>query len=165
MRSIRRKHRSKKAISEVIGGILLLAVTIAIGFATWAWANGSAANSELNYGNAVASNMNYLNERYIIANANFPSGNYQQFTLWFYNNGNTTVYITTVWVSNSTGLVQTFNQTSTSTGPNCKNCLEVPVGNVVSITLSLSTKMTVGSTYTFKSLGEYGQTYSYEQTR
>ena len=109
--------------------------------------------------------MNYLNERYIIANANFPSGNYQQFTLWFYNNGNTSVYITTVWVSNSSGLVQTFSSISTSTGPECSNCLAVPVGNVVSITLSLSTKMTVGSTYTFKSLGEYGQTYSYEQTR
>ena len=148
-------------MTEVVGAILMIAVTLVVGFAAWSWASSAAVGSESAYGNALVSNISSLNERFSIVNANFSSS---KLTVWFYNNGNVTVYIKQVWISNVTWTSTTTSLSSTST-PNCGYCLKVPVGTIVPITLSVTTSFEAGVTYQMKGLGMYGNTYSYQQTR
>jgi len=164
-----RNSSSKRAITPVIGAVLMIGITIAVGFATWAWARSSAQSSELNFGNAIGSNINYLKENFETVNVNFSSSAQQSATLWFYNSGNTTVYVKQIWISNITSsFSQTFttlNSTKT-TQFNCY-CLEIHPQSVAFITLSLNspTVFHTGVVYQFKSLGVYGNTNTFQQTR
>jgi len=148
---------------------MMIGITLAVGFAAWAWARGAAQNSELNFGNAVGTNINYLKENFEVVYVNFSSSATQSATVWIYNNGNTTVYIKQIWISNVTSsFSQTFtNLNSTKTSQfNCY-CLQVHSQTVASITLSLTspTVFASGVVYQFKALGVYGNTNTFQQTR
>ena len=161
--------RSRLAVSEVVGATILIAVTLSVGFAAWAWARSAAVNSESSYGNQVGASANYLDENFLIVNANFTSSAPQNVTVWFYNSGNTVVYIKQVFISNVTsGSSLQWSNTSLSslTTSICSSkCLVLPIKSVVPITLKVSTSFMVGVTYQIKALGLYGSTYSYMQTR
>ena len=148
----------------------MIAVTITVGFAAWAWARSAAVSSESNYGSAVASNSSYLKENFVIVNANFSSTATQNVTIWIYDNGNTAVYIKQIFISNVTSvssLQWLYTTSSLSTGgpTGCTSCLQVPVGYVAHITISANKAFKSGVTYQIEALGQYGNTYSYEQTR
>lgn len=146
----------------------MIAVTIAVGFATWAWARSSASNSESNLGNAIGQNINYLKENFVIINANYSSTSNQYVTLWFYNSGNTTVYIKQVWISNVTSTEPwTYTNSSLSTGgpSGCTTCLKLTIGAITYVKLNANTALKSGVVYQFKALGQYGNTYSYQQSK
>jgi hypothetical protein len=153
-----RKARSKLAVSEIMGAIVLIAITLAIGFAAWAWSASAAASSERSYGTSIGSNINYLKEDFNIVNVNFSSTN--KVTVWFYNTGNVTVYIQQLWISNST-----WSETMLASSQNCGSCIQLPTGTVTPSTFTINTGFAVGASYQFKALGKYGNTYTYEQTR
>src|SRR5579875_3339975 len=112
---LKEKRRSRHAVSDVVGAIILIAVTISVGFAAWAWATGAAVNSEKSYGSAVGNNASYLNENFLIVNTNFSSTATQSVTVWFYNSGNTVVYIKQIWISNVTTISsEQWSNTTTS---------------------------------------------------
>lgn len=96
------KGRSKLGVSEVMGSVLLMGVTLAVGFAVWAWASNAAIASEKNFGNAIGINSNCLNLGVVIVNANFSSTNPNLVTIWLYNNGHGAVNVTNIMISNST---------------------------------------------------------------
>jgi hypothetical protein len=108
------RKRSRLGVSEVMGSVLLMGVTLAVGFAVWAWASNAAIASERSFGNAVGTNAACLNLGIVIVNANFSSTNANLVTLWFYNNGHGAVNITNVQISNST-LVYVSNFVSSKT--------------------------------------------------
>ena len=164
VKSITRKKRSKLAVSAVLGTVLMIGITVAVGFAAWAWARGAAANSELNFGNSIDSNINYLREQFVVVNVNFSSTNPNVATIWIYNNGNATVYIKEIWVSNASWTFETTSLSSVDTS-GCGYCLEVPIGVTVTYLINTGTTLSSGQMYTFKSLGEYGNLYSYPQLR
>ena len=160
-------------MSEVIGSILLLSVTLVVGFAAWAWASGAAQSSELNFGNAVSCNIQYLKEAFVIVNVNFSSSSTLPsagtVTVWLYNNGNTTVYIKEMWISNSTWSPSPFtgtNQVTTCGSSSATDYyVKLPVGSVTAVTLSTGSYWKSGSTYQFEALGVYGNTNIFQQTK
>jgi hypothetical protein len=163
---LQKKHRL--AVSEVMGAVILIGVTLAIGFAAWAWARSAAANSELNLGNAVGSNISYLNENFEIVYVNYSSTKLSNATIWVYDNGNTNVYIKQMWISNSTGsFSQTFTTLNSTQNTQFKcNCLVLHPQQVVPITLTISpATFKAGIVYQFKALGVYGNTNTFQQTR
>src|SRR5579862_6038601 len=87
-----------------MGSILLLGVTLAVGFAVWAWASNAALSSERNFGNAIAVNTNCLNLGITIINANFngTAAYAKLVTLWFYDNGHGNLNISNIQISNVT---------------------------------------------------------------
>jgi hypothetical protein len=85
-----------------MGSVLLMGVTLAVGFAVWAWASNAAISSEKSFGNSIGINSNCLNLGLVIVNANFSSTNANLVTLWFYNNGHGAVNLTNIMISNST---------------------------------------------------------------
>jgi hypothetical protein len=129
----------------------LIAITIAIGFAAWAWARSTAVNSESNYSNQVSGNINYLNERFEIVNANFST---QSVSVWFLNYGNTTVTVKQLWVSNSTW----------TSAPFLVN-LQVGAGALKLSTINVGTSFKIGTAYQFKATGQYGNVNFYQQVR
>ncbi len=148
----------------------MIAVTIIVGFATWAWAGSAAINSEKSFGNAVAANISYLKESFVIVNANFSSSATQNVTLWLYNSGNTTVYIKQTWISNVTSVsseawTNTTSTLSSTYSAGCGYCLVLPVGQITPIRLQVNTPFKTGVIYQFKALGLYGNTYTYQQVR
>jgi len=96
-----RKKGSKLAVSEIVGVVILLGITISVGFAAWAWARTAAVNSEKNYGAAIQTNISCLNQSFVITNANFSSTNHNWVTVWFFNNGFGTVSISLITIYNT----------------------------------------------------------------
>ena len=88
----------------------MIAVTLVAGAAVFGFVNGQAANSEGQYGQAVAKNVNYLNEHYEIVNNYYfngacPSGvGSGCFSVSLYNNGNMGLNITEIVITNSSDL-------------------------------------------------------------
>ena len=153
-----RSKRSRRAASEVMGAVLMMAVTLTVGFAVWAWASGSATASERNFGNGIAANINCLNENYVIVNAGFSSGNSKQVTLWLYNSGNITIVISTLQISNSTWSYNSPSGTVLTIKPNFIN--STTISNVGS-------PFTPGKMYTFKTVARCQGTLvqTYQQVR
>jgi flagellin-like protein len=145
------KARSRRGSNEVLGTVLLIGFTIAIGFAAWSWARSSAISTENSFGNEINGNINYLNERFEIANANFST---QTVSVWFLNYGNTTVTVKQLWVSNSTW-----------TSPPFAINLQVAQGGLRIATINAGTAFKIGSSYQFKATGQYGNVNYYQQVR
>jgi flagellin-like protein len=136
----RRSKESRRAASEVMGVIILLALTIAVGFAAWAWARSAASVSEKSFGSAINNDISCLNENFVITNVNFSSSNNQKVTVWFFNNGSANVNISITTISNST-----WSYSSTS-------IVAVKTGTVVSSTYTVGTSFTVGKLYQFNAV-------------
>jgi flagellin-like protein len=136
----KRNKKSRRAASEVMGVIILLALTIAVGFAAWAWARGAASNSEKNFGNAINSDISCLNENFVITNVNFSTPNSQKVTVWFFNNGAGNLNVSLTTVSNST-----WSYSSSSV-------VSVKTGSVVPSTYTVGTAFTVGKLYQFNAV-------------
>ena len=152
----------------------MVALTITVGFATWAWANGSATHNESNINGAVVNNLNQLNENYAIVYANFPSSPTQNITVWFYNYGTSTLYIKQVWVSNVTDLMPittlplvntTTHIVPTTNGFCSSKCLVVPASSTVSANLKITSNFQSGILYQIKAVAYYGTSYTYQQMR
>ena len=165
-----KKRRSKLAVSAVIGSIMMIGVTLVVGFGAWAWASAAARNSELNFGNSVTCNANYLKESFSIINVNYSSPS--SVTVWFYNTGNSTVYIKEILASNITGtwidpITSTNNQVTACNNANQKvyYYVQLPAGVVTPVTFQVSATLASGVIYQFEAVGLYGTTYTYQQTR
>lgn len=168
MRRPTTRKRSKLGISAVIGSVMMIGVTLAVGFAAWAWASGAARSSELSFGNSVSCNMNYLNEHFSIINVNYSLTN--DVTVWFYNSGNSSAYIKEILVAN---ISNTWSDpiSGTSQVVPCTNYApasyyaNLTAGGVTLVTFQTSTTLKSGVIYQFEAVGLYGSTYTYQQTR
>ncbi len=96
LKFLRASRRS--AISEVLGVVLMVAMTLAVGAATWGYINGQARVSETLLGNSVGSTNNFLNERFSVIYFNFSSS---AMSVWFYNSGTVSLYPIAVIVYDS----------------------------------------------------------------
>ena len=76
------------AISEVVGTVLLTAMTLVAGAAIFGYVNGQAGIASQAYGQAVGSNVGYLNERFAVVDMTFGTNSV---TIWLYNDGHETL--------------------------------------------------------------------------
>ena len=165
-----RNRKSRLAVSAVIGSIMMIGVTLVVGFGAWYWASGAARGSEQSFGNSIMCNTNYLQESFSIINVNYSSSS--GVTVWFYNNGNSTVYIKEIIASNITGtwvdpITSTASQVAACNNANQKvyYYAELPAGVVTPVTFQAGATLKAGVIYQFEAVGLYGTTYSYQQTR
>jgi flagellin-like protein len=90
-------RRKRVAISELMGTLIMVAVTLIAGAAVFGWINGQAGSSESAYGQSVANNVNFLNERFTVVTESFsqsglscsggPPAPCNQMSFWVYNTG------------------------------------------------------------------------------
>lgn len=145
-----RRRRSKRAVSEIIGTIVLIAVTVVLGAGAWIWASSSSLSSQANFNNAAA-------ERFVVVSANFstyagspPSSN--KVTVWIYNSGITTS-ISSILLNSSC--------TAAPLG-GCNIGTQLLSGQLRHITITLSAPTDKGHLQTIKAVGQYGYIYSYQ---
>lgn len=98
-----RRATSRLGVSEVIGTLLTIAITLIAGAATWSYANSQAGVSETALLNSSLTSNNFLNEQFKVIGLTFASTT--QVTFWAYNVGSVPLQFLSVRVSDSAGLV------------------------------------------------------------
>ena len=98
-----------------MGAVIMLAVTLSVGFTAWAWARSAALNSEKSFGNSIQTNINCLDQNFLITNVNFSSSSMNLVTVWYFNSGTGGITIAGITISNSSGWVYTNSITQAST--------------------------------------------------
>ncbi|MDG6990961.1 MAG: hypothetical protein JRM99_06015 [Nitrososphaerota archaeon] len=85
--------RSRRhALSEVVGTVLVAAMTIIAGAAIFGYVNGEAGTASQAYGQAVGNSVQYLEEKFSVvdmaaANVTCGTSTCASFTIWIYNTG------------------------------------------------------------------------------
>ena len=147
-----------------MGAVILLGVTLSIGFAAWAWISTAAKGTENNLNNSA-------NENFKVVNANFTA---TKVTLEIYNVQAYKENITTIVVTNATsGGLHPLTYTNSTlaptqsggTGNPCKKCATLTGQTITFITLNVGQSFTSDCTYTFKVVGQYGTVVQYQQAR
>src|SRR5579875_158734 len=160
---------SRRAVSPVVATILLVSATHAVGLAVGIWARGDNTSILNSLQNGFSSNSNGYKEMFVLANANFTSSKPQNVTLWFYNNGNSTVYIKSLTISNITVPSESWSNYTTNLSrtniAGCGYCLQLSPHTPTPVMFKVNTSFKSGVTYQFKAVGEYGTSEVYTQTR
>jgi len=146
-------------VSELLSTLIMIAITLVAGAAATGFILGQAGTSSKAVGNAAATNVNFLSERYSIISAAMTSSTTA--TLWVYNNGNLNPETVASVLSYPTGTPAQGCTSSASTSTLSNNV--VSKYNVVGVTLTLPSShctltFSTGSSYTFVLTGTYGGT-------
>jgi hypothetical protein len=161
-------------------------MTVIAGVGVWAFARQQSGLSEQQLASATLGNVNYLNERFVVAQVSYTSNS---ITLYIYNNGQIQEQVAQIEVYNSTRtkIDLTYSATRVTDLNHAGTCSVTPTtalenptllgtsptsyainaGAVSSITLTFPTCYTgtfkAGFTYYVKLLGRYGNTVTYFQ--
>ncbi|MDG6982834.1 MAG: hypothetical protein JRM74_05195 [Nitrososphaerota archaeon] len=89
----------RRAISELVASVLLIAITLITGFAVWGYVDGQAGTTEQVYGQSVGATANYLQEKFVVVSMDLSAGSAA--TIWLYNSGNIRLQLVQVRFSDS----------------------------------------------------------------
>jgi hypothetical protein len=90
--------KKRRGISELVGTMLTISITLLAGFAVFGYVNSQAIVSETQYGQAVGQTVQYLEERFVVAQFAFSAGS---LTIYLYNNGNVKLQVVQIELYNS----------------------------------------------------------------
>jgi hypothetical protein len=93
--------KSRRAVSAVISNLILIAAVIAVGFAVIVWAQSTSSNYTNQYGQAINTDINQLQER--IALEACYNSTPTTLNAYLINSGKVNVTIQTVYVSSQSG--------------------------------------------------------------
>ncbi|MGD0396484.1 MAG: archaellin/type IV pilin N-terminal domain-containing protein [Nitrososphaerales archaeon] len=99
-----RGNKKRLAIAEIMGTLIMVAITLVAGTAVFGWVNGQAGSSENAYGQSVASNVNFLRESFsVIATIEYssscPGGTCQILNITLYNRGEVTLTVSDITIA------------------------------------------------------------------
>ena len=186
-------RRSRPGLSEIVGAVLTIALTIIAGGVVFSYVNGEAKVSELSLGQSVGATNSFLNEQFNVVNVNFTTS---ALSMWFYNYGGVNLQPIQVQIyTGSKSVFVQFNATKVTNLNSPSGCnvaattsYESPIlynsrkgasnpsgvvniaqGAVAKITLTfpscISSTYTSGTTYYMNVVGLYGNAVTYYQTR
>jgi flagellin-like protein len=114
-------RRRRPGLSELTGTLLMVGITLVAGAAVIGWVNGQASTSENAYGNSVANNVDFLQERFAMVTQTFGSSsggacsggtspNFQctAASFWVYNSGKVAFTLYSIQIKNLTDIPKTF---------------------------------------------------------
>ncbi len=98
------------AISEVVGSVLAIAITIIAGSGVWSYINSQAAVTETALGKGVGSTTGYISEQMKVIDLYYGSST--STTMWLLNTGSATLQLFRIRLYDSAGLINIqFNYT------------------------------------------------------
>ncbi len=100
-----RRVKRRPAISEVLGSLIMIAITLIAGAAVFGFINGQSGNSAQAVGNSAATNINFLNEKFVISAAVLSSSS-SSGSIYVYNNGNLDLTIQSIVITGPSLSVQ-----------------------------------------------------------
>lgn len=143
-----RSGKSRHAVSELMGTLIMIGITLVAGAAVIGWVNGQAGASEQVYGQNVANNVNYLSEHLVVVNIQFPSSGCSGtapnrycdvMQISIYNNGALVDSLGSVTVVDKNAVTQAMVAQTTPTSPGAwcapnPGCAVSPVLKTTSMT-------------------------------
>jgi len=93
----------RRAVSELVGSIWAIAITLVAGAGVWAYVYTQAGASESAYSSSAGQTNTFLAEKFRVIDMNFPASN--QITVWIYNTGSISLQLAQVRISDSAGLI------------------------------------------------------------
>lgn len=114
---LRLDERKRPGVSELLGTLAMVSITLIAAALVVGWVNGQATVSENQYGQDVAGNVNYLNEHFEILSAQFsgfsssncqgtvPTRYCQVLQISIYNTGNVALSIKSITITGSVSSV------------------------------------------------------------
>ncbi|MCJ7469826.1 hypothetical protein MUO74_04910, partial [Candidatus Bathyarchaeota archaeon] len=106
-----RSLKNKNAVSAVISNMILVAAVIAVGFSMLAWTQSQSSNYTNQYGRAISSDINQLQERITLEWTYYNSTVPKNLTAYLMNSGTVNVTIQTVYVGSQSGSSTQYNFT------------------------------------------------------
>jgi len=177
----------RSGISEVVGSLLAIAITIIAGAAVFGYVNTQAGVSERQYGASVGGTVQFLEERYTVVQLNYTTSSV---TIWLYNMGQINLSPVQVFVYNngrSTYLLYNATKIISYKPSSCTTAasttyenpllwnsktstgLSISIQTVQKLTLTLPScsgaSFVSGTTYTVSVLAVNGNAVVYSQTR
>jgi len=105
--------KRRVATSELMGALIMIAITLVAGAAVFGWVNGQAGSSENAIGQSAANNANYLREHFSQVTSTFTgpagaacSGSPTVCTIanfWIFNNGQLSFTLATLQIQSAVG--------------------------------------------------------------
>jgi len=131
--------------------MIMLGVTITLGFAIWGYANSQVGTVIAGYGESTGQHLNQLKEDFIIVNISYDF-TFDEVTVWIYNSGKvgTSIAPDQVFFGTSLG---SLSSPSDFVPP---GDVTITSGDIQSFTFRSSTSLQSGTTYYVKVLGQYG---------
>jgi flagellin-like protein len=115
----------RRAVSELVGTLLMVAITLVAGAAAFSWVNGQTNSSESIYGANAAAGANYLQEHFAPITQTFtgPAGAACSGTpdictianFWIFNNGRVPFTLSSLQIQSAAGSSNPLNIVFTST--------------------------------------------------
>jgi flagellin-like protein len=142
-----RIFRSRRGFSETISSVILTAVVISIGLATWQFAKGSTALIAQDYTNGVMAQTDDFLERYCINKIHYDEANNTLY-LYIYNYGSITITVDS-YISLSSG--PSYSSIGVTIPPNhlvdVGYHIFIPQDTWVNITCQTRRSMTINDRY------------------
>lgn len=96
-------HERRAGLSETVGALLSLAITIVAGAVVFGFVNGEAGVASTRYAQSVGNAISPIQEKFVIVDMNFGSSN--SLTIWIYNNGQIALQLLQVRLYDSAGRI------------------------------------------------------------
>jgi flagellin-like protein len=128
-------RKRRRGLSELMGTLIMVTITLIAGAAVFGWINGQANSSETAYGVSVANNINFLHERFVVVTQSFSASPPQNpsiacstvgganphyyctlLTFWVYNSGQVGFNLYSVRIQNLSDIPNGFGICATSGG-------------------------------------------------
>ena len=187
-----RGNRKRRAISELVGTLLMVAITLVAGAAAFSWVNGQASTSENAYGQNAAAGVNYLQEHFAPVTETFTctSGACTAANIWIFNNGRVPFTLSTLQIQTAATcqigpcsyylnvVFTSTGYTTTTPSASCSSSSSggfsptgaVPIGSLSSpyvVTIPSCTgqnNIMVGQSYVITMTGIYGNVVPFQVT-
>jgi flagellin-like protein len=145
----------RKGVSPVIATILIISVTLVVGFATWGFASGAIGTMLQSQGETVSSDINNLRERFVIVNVNIPASK-DKVIVWVYNNGKIPTEILDLFVGDSSTNMEEVQDIDYVGGA---PPFSLGVGELITITFNYDSVS--GTDLYVKAVGKFANSYTY----
>jgi len=150
-------NKLRKGVSPVIATTIIIAITLVVGLAVWSFVNSEAAAASGATGQATASYVNQLREKFVITNVAFNSNG--TITIWFYNNGAVNTQIKEIYIGTSPNYM--IKVPSGTSGNFTRPLPTLVVGSSGYTTFTHRTNS--GNIYYIKAVGQFGNIALYYQ--
>jgi flagellin-like protein len=180
-------RRKRKAVTELVGTMLLLGMTLVAGFAVFAFVQSQAGVSELTYAQSVGGTVSYLQERFEVPLVSYTTSS---ITVYIFTNGQVPTQLAQIEVfgpsrsamdvvysassvtvaspASCAGQTPASSQTESPMLGGGSGKLSVSVSSVSSVELTLPScaglGFVPGDVYFVELLGMYGNTATYHET-
>lgn len=142
----RAKKISQMGVSAIIGNLMMVSVTLVVGFSLWTSTNSTASSTLEDYTNQAADDINHIKEDFVITLISFDYPDPGKITLWFFNSGEIDTEIIELIAGNDTSFL--------SPEMFAPNPLSLSVEQSGSLTITYSGA--TGDTFHVIALGKYG---------